>query len=305
MDFFQDINQTLSDPTIFFIPVFVTTILVEMYLSIKLNKKDNYEKKDTRADLLMGIGSLVIKGTFTKTLEFILFTYLYTHYALFDFNVDQWYAWVILIFAEDFTFYVYHRSGHEIRFMWAGHVNHHSSEKYNFAVALRQPWTNQLFAFTFFAWLAVLGFPAAMIVTMGAISLVYQFFVHTNLVGNLGFIEKFMNTPSHHRIHHAVNVPYLDRNHGGIFIIWDKLFGTYADEVEKPMYGLTNNIKTYNIIKIAFHEYISLWKDMKRAPNFNTSLKYLYMPPGWSHDGTTKTANELRAEKDLTLKKLK
>ena len=134
---------------------------------------------------------------------------------------------------------------------------------------------------------------------MHAFSLVYQFFVHTRVVRKLGFIEKFMNTPSHHRVHHASNVRYLDRNHGGIFIIWDKLFGTYEEEKEAPVYGLTSNINTYNIFKIAFHEYIALWKDIKKAPDFKTKLKYVFMPPGWSHDGKTKTSDELRSEFSL------
>jgi len=297
MNLFQSVDEILHDPNVIFIPGFLILILIELYFSNRLHIADNFELKDTFADLNLGTGSLII-GIFTKALAFIFFTYL-NKFSIFHFQMNQWYALLLLLFADDFTFYWFHRLAHEVRFLWASHSNHHSSEKYNFAVALRQPWVDLFFSFIFWGWLAILGFPAIMILSMHAFSLVYQFFVHTRVVRKLGFIEKFMNTPSHHRVHHASNVRYLDRNHGGIFIIWDKLFGTYEEEKEAPVYGLTSNINTYNIFKIAFHEYIALWKDIKKAPDFKTKLKYVFMPPGWSHDGKTKTSDELRSEFSL------
>jgi sterol desaturase/sphingolipid hydroxylase (fatty acid hydroxylase superfamily) len=294
MKLFQSVGEILQDPNVVFIPGFIVLILIELYFSFKLHLNDNYELRDTFADINMGTGSLII-GIFTKAIAFIFYTYL-NKFSIFHFQMNQWYAWLILLFADDFTFYWFYRLAHEVRFMWASHSNHHSSQKYNLAVALRQPWIDLFFHFLFWAWLAILGFPAIMILTMKAFSLVYQFFVHTRVVGKLGLIEKFMNTPSHHRVHHAANVRYLDRNHGGIFIFWDKLFGTYEEETEEPVYGLTSNINTYNIFKIAFHEYLALWKDIKKVPDFKTKLKYIFMPPGWSHDGKTKTSDELRKE---------
>jgi sterol desaturase/sphingolipid hydroxylase (fatty acid hydroxylase superfamily) len=298
MTLIQDLDKILHDPNVWFIPGFIVVILLELYYTHKHHMDDVYDDpKDTFANLNMGMGSLVI-GIFTKAVWFIIFTLL-NKFAIFDFRPDQWYAWVILLFADDITFYWFHRAAHEIRILWADHSNHHSSQKYNFAVALRQPWLGQFYAYIFWAWLAILGFPAIMIMTMKAISLLYQFFVHTRTVKKLGFLELFMNTPSHHRVHHAVNTRYLDRNHGGIFIIWDKMFGTFEEEKEEPEFGLTVNLDTYNPVKIALNEYIGLWQDVKRAPDFKTKLKYIFMPPGWTHNGELKTSNELRKKLNI------
>jgi sterol desaturase/sphingolipid hydroxylase (fatty acid hydroxylase superfamily) len=186
---------------------------------------------------------------------------------------------------------------HEVRIFWAGHVPHHSSVKYNYGTALRQGVGERVHKFIFWLWIPLLGFDALMIFMMMGLNLVYQFFVHTDLVYKMpAWFEYIFNTPSHHRVHHASNTRYLDRNHAGVLIIWDKIFGTFSEEkeTEKPVYGLTTNIETYNPIYVATHEYASILRDVKRAKNWSDRLKYIFYAPGWSHDGQDKRAKTLR-----------
>ncbi|MFT4524548.1 MAG: sterol desaturase/sphingolipid hydroxylase (fatty acid hydroxylase superfamily) [Granulosicoccus sp.] len=286
-----------DDPTVYFIPGFAILILLEIIVSNWQHLKVHVWK-DSAASIGMGIGSLFI-GVVVKTIAFGLMVYVH-QYAIFDIGY-QWWAWVILFFADDFCMYWHHRLSHDIRLLWAAHINHHSSMNYNLAVALRQSWTEILYKYTFWMWLPLLGFEPLMIFTMISLNLIYQFWVHTKTIKSLGPLELIFNTPSHHRVHHASNVRYLDRNMGGILIIWDKLFGTFQkeEETDPVEYGLTSNIHTHNLFKIAFHEFGNILKDVKRAPNVGSKLKYLFMPPGWSHDGSTKTSRELRKEKGL------
>jgi sterol desaturase/sphingolipid hydroxylase (fatty acid hydroxylase superfamily) len=180
----------------------------------------------------------------------------------------QWWAWILVFFADDCTYYWYHRISHASRFFWASHVVHHSSQRFNLSTALRQTWTGTFLSFLFWLWLPVVGFPPALIMSIGAISLLYQFWIHTELVRSLGPLEAILNTPSHHRAHHASNPKYIDRNHGGMLIFWDRLFGTFEaeDSGDVPRYGLTKNINTYNPLRISFHEWADLWGDVRRAP---------------------------------------
>ncbi len=298
-----------QDPTVWFIPGFLALIFIELYLSHKM-RMHVHNPIDSISSIGMGLGSLAI-GVFVKAAAFFIFTWL-NQFAIFPQlreinvmsmadNLKYWWAWLLLLFMDDFSFYWHHRLSHHIRILWAAHVNHHSSVNYNLAVALRQSWTEILYKYVFWLWLPIIGFPPLMVMIMMSFSLIYQFWVHTKTIKTLGFLEWFMNTPSHHRVHHASNVRYLDRNHAGIFIIWDRLLGTFAKEEdsEPVVYGLTTNIHTYNLFKIASHEYFSIAKDLKRSPDFITKLKYLFMPPGWSHDGSTKTSDELRKDQNL------
>jgi sterol desaturase/sphingolipid hydroxylase (fatty acid hydroxylase superfamily) len=251
----------------------------------------------------MGIGSLIL-GFGTKFLAFGLFLYLYQFDILGlkeHLGMDKWYAWVILLFADDFSFYWHHRLSHHIRILWAAHINHHSSVNYNLAVALRQSWTEIIYKYVFWMWLPLIGFHPIMIFTMMGISLLYQFWIHTKVIKRLGPLEWVMNTPSHHRVHHASNARYLDRNHAGIFIIWDRLFGTFQEELDEDpvVYGITANIHTYNLFKIAFHEFQSIAKDVKEAPDLKSKIAYIFAPPGWSHDGRSKTSDQLREEQGI------
>ena len=276
------------------VPMFALTFILEGLVLTRLLKKD-YNIKDSATSVLMGIGSAVI-NLGVKIPVYFGYMWIYEH-RIFTMP-SVWWVFVLLFFADDFSFYLHHRGCHQIRLFWAAHVNHHSSTNYNLAVALRQSWGELFHKYIWWTWLPFIGFNPIWIFTMMSISLVYQYILHTELVNKLGPLEWIFNTPSHHRVHHASNTRYLDKNHAGILIIWDRMFGTFLEEKdeEKVIYGITTNINTYNPIQIATHEYRALWKDVKRAPGFANKIKYLIMPPGWSHDGSMKTSKELQRE---------
>lgn len=268
-----------NDPIVYAIPLFLLLVLVELYISYR-EKLNLFTTKDSLASIAMGLGSLVTGGL-AKVVALSVYYFLY-QFAIFEIGW-QWWAWLILLFADDFTFYWHHRLSHEIRILWAAHVNHHSSQHYNLTTALRQSWTEVLYQNIWWIWLPIIGFHPVMLMMMMSINLIYQFFLHTETVGKLGILEWFMNTPSHHRVHHGTNQQYLDRNHAGMFIIWDRLFGTFqAEKDDDPVvYGITKNINTYHPIKIATHEFIALWEDVKREKSWKNKVKYVLMPPGW------------------------
>ena len=275
------------------IPGFVLLLSIEAWFSYKEHKQF-YEKKDTFASLGLGIGNVII-GFFTKAMIFGLFTFLYK-YRLFDLDASTWWFWVLLFFADDFTYYLFHRTAHSTGWFWASHVVHHSSQHYNLAAALRQTWTGNLTgSFLFWAWMPLVGFPPIWILFMQQISLIYQFWIHTETINRLPrFFEFFLNTPSHHRVHHGSDLKYLDKNHGGILIVWDRIFGSFQPEEERPTYGLTKNIESSNPAKIALITWVDLFKKVKQAKSLKNRASYFIKPPGWSHDGSTKTAKELR-----------
>ena len=286
-------NEAIDqDPTVFAIPIFIACILIEAFLDYRQQLK-LYHAKDTAACISMGVGVIFV-GLITKTFYFFIFQLIY-QFRIFELE-NTWWMWVLLFFADDFSFYWHHRMSHQVRFLWAAHIQHHSSTQMNFSVALRQSWMEPFYKYLFYLWIPLLGFNPLYIFIMQAFSLIYQFFQHTELVRSLGPFGWIFNTPSHHRVHHAVQHKYLDRNHAGILIIWDRLFGTFVkeDQQDLPIYGITENIKSYNPAVIATHEYINLWRDVKRATKTADKLKYLFYPPGWSHDGENRTSNYLR-----------
>jgi len=288
--------EATDDPVIYAIPFFLIAIGTELYINWK-EKLNLYEGKEAMASIGMGLGSLVI-DILMKGLALGTYTIIYNHFHLFELDW-HWYAWVLILFADDFTFYWHHRLSHEIRILWASHVNHHSSQTLNLATALRQSWGEQFYKYFWWCWLPLIGFEPLMMMMMMSISLIYQYWVHTELIKRMPkWFEFFFNTPSHHRVHHASNARYLDQNHAGILIIWDRIFGTFAEEKdeEKPIYGITKNIHTYNLFKIASHEFFSIWEDVKRAEKFSDKLKYIFYPPGWSHDGPDLRARTLRRQ---------
>ena len=250
------------------IPAFIFLVLAEAIFAA-LMRRDLYEERDTAASLTMGIGNVLISLA-SKGLVFGIFTWV-RHFAFFQIGY-QWWAWVLAFFADDFSYYWFHRTSHECRFFWASHVVHHSSQRYNLSTALRQTWTGGFFSFVFWLWMPLAGFQPIMIFTMQAISLLYQFWVHTELVKRMGALELLLNTPSHHRVHHATNPQYIDRNHAGILIIWDRWFGSFEPEQEPCIYGLTTNIDTYNPIRIAFHEWTDIWRDVQRSVSLRDKL---------------------------------
>lgn len=276
------------------IPFFVITVVLEIVLTIKI-KMDEYEFKDAGTSIAMGLGNVVV-GLFTKGMILGIFLFLY-QFRFFTIPF-VWWSWVLLFFADDFCYYWFHRISHENRLFWASHVVHHSSKKYNLSTALRQTWTGSFYSFIFWIPLVLLGFHPVMILVQMSVSLIYQYWIHTELITKLPkWFEAIFNTPSHHRVHHATNPQYLDRNHAGILIIWDKLFGTFEPEEEKPVYGLVKNIETYNPVKVAFIEWYNMFKDFKNSKtSFSNKLKYFFKPPGWKHDGLGVLSSDLRKE---------
>lgn len=286
----------MADPVLpVAIPFFFVLIGLEIWI-LRLEHKPMYDWKDGLASIGMGVGSAVI-NLGAKFVAFTVYFWLY-QYRLFDLGWE-WWVWILLFFADDLSFYTHHRMCHEVRIFWAAHVNHHSSQEYNLAVALRQSWGELFHKYIWWAWLPLIGFHPVMIIIMMSISLIYQFWLHTQTIRKFPkFIEFFFNTPSHHRVHHGSNIRYLDRNHAGILIIWDRMFGTFQEELdEEPViYGITTNISTYNPFRIATHEYASMLRDVAKAPSFGDKLRYIFKPPGWSHDGSTLTADQMRAQ---------
>jgi len=285
-----------GDLTLFAVPLYLAALVLE-YRWSRRRGLSLYRGADTRASLVMG-GLAVLVEIAPRLLALAVMVKLHDVSPLRDVVRHQWWAWLLLFFLDDFSYYWFHRCNHEVRLLWAGHVNHHSSRYLNFATALRQGVGERLHKFLFWLWLPLLGFEPAMIITMISISLFYQFWIHTTAVDRLpAWFEAVFNTPSHHRVHHGSNVRYLDRNHGGVLIVWDKLFGTFSPEREDDpvVYGLTRNIESDDIATVALHEYLAIARDLGRADNWRDRLRYLFLAPGWSHDGEDKRAEVLRA----------
>ncbi|HHB51845.1 MAG TPA: sterol desaturase family protein [Saprospiraceae bacterium] len=275
-------------------PLYFVLIGLEMLLSY-LKKKKYYTLPDTATNVYLMLLNMGLDVLFmVVTLTVLGFFY---QYRLFVIESPVLY-WIALFFAEDFAFYWLHRIDHSSRFLWAVHVTHHSSPYFNLTTGFRSSVFQPLYRFLYFIPLALMGFRAVDIFLMYAITQIYGILVHTNFIGKLGFLEKIMVTPSLHRVHHATNIPYLDKNLGMVLIIWDKLFGTYAeeDENEPIAFGLFEKEIKRDPFNVVFHEWRSIFHDMKKVKTWRTKWKYFFMPPGWSHDGSTKTSKELQRE---------
>jgi sterol desaturase/sphingolipid hydroxylase (fatty acid hydroxylase superfamily) len=281
-------------PVDFAIPGFILLIIIEMLWARK-NAPEKYEARDTLTSLALGTGSTVA-GALTGGVVSVAALWLYDH-RLFEIGW-VWWAWPLCFILDDLGYYWFHRSAHRVRWFWAGHVNHHSSQHYNLSTALRQSWTSFFaLSFIFRIPLALVGFHPAMILFCGAINLIYQFWIHTEAIGKLPrWFEYVMNTPSHHRVHHATNPRYLDANYAGTFIIWDRMFGTFTEEVEgeRIRYGIVKQLGSFNLIWAVFHEWIGIARDLWSAP-WGSKLGYIWRPPGWSHDGSRDTSDSIKA----------
>ena len=239
-----------------------------------------YDTKDTATSLSMGLGNLGVNVGW-KLVVAAIYAGVYELTPL-RVPSDVWWAWVLLFFADDVAYYWFHRVSHEVRVFWASHVVHHSSQHYNLSTALRQTWV-PMTAFPFWLPLAAIGIKPWMIVLQQSISLTYQFFIHTERVRRLPRpIEAVFNTPSHHRAHHGSNAIYLDKNYGGILIVWDRLFRSFQAETEAVRYGLTKNIETHHPAKVAFHEYAAIARDLRRARRWRDRLGYTLGGPAWT-----------------------
>jgi len=288
--------MNLPNPVDLAIPGFVLLVMVEMIVA-RLRDRRRYCPKDSLTSLALGFGSTVA-GLLSGGLIFALATWVYQFRLV---GVPWvWWAFVLCFILDDFAYYVFHRSAHRVRWFWASHVIHHSSQHYNLSTALRQTWTGFFsLAFAFRLPLFLIGFPPAMVFFCVGINLIYQFWIHTEMIGRMpSWFEAVMNTPSHHRVHHAVNPRYLDRNYAGVFIVWDRMFGSFEPErdQDRPRYGIVRQLGSFNILWAAFHEWIGIARDFWTAPGWRNKFNYVVREPGWSHDGSRETSDTIRAQ---------
>jgi len=280
------------------VPLFVAAILAELLWITLTRKGGRYEARDALTSLLMGAGN-VAAGIIFGFIAWGFFNWVW-QFRLFDLGT-AWWVVALCFVLDDLRYYWVHRFGHRVRWVWASHVNHHSSQHYNLTTALRQTWTG---TFTLMMVVRVplllLGFHPAMVIFVGGLNLIYQFWIHTEAINRMPrWFEAVMNTPSHHRVHHGRNPKYLDANYAGVFIIWDKLFGTFVpeDENEPVEYGLVRNLGTFNLLRVAFHEWIALFRDILRPGlTLKQRLAYALAPPGWSHDGSRLTSDRIKEQ---------
>jgi sterol desaturase/sphingolipid hydroxylase (fatty acid hydroxylase superfamily) len=277
-------------------PIYVIVIGLELLLS-NYHRRKLYGWKDSVANIYLMVLNSGIDLLFRAVYLFIL-GYFYAHRWLSITQVLTY--WFALVLAEDFLYYWLHRFDHEIRLFWAIHVTHHSSEQMNFTVGFRSSVFQPLYRFIYFIPLAWLGFKPLDIVFVYSATQIWGIFVHTELIGKMGWLEYILVTPSHHRVHHASNPKYLDRNMGMFLIVWDQLFGTFQPELtdsdyQKKKYGLTKPLDKETPVTLVFHEWSSLWTDISRKDiGWKQKWYYLFGPPGWSHDGSRKTSEQLR-----------
>jgi sterol desaturase/sphingolipid hydroxylase (fatty acid hydroxylase superfamily) len=292
-DSWWSLLEPLQDPVTLAIPAFALFLILEWVAARALERAEpgtdgrvrpprgGYEMRDARASLSMGLISIVTSAGW-KILALVGYSALWVYVAPWHLPADAWYTWVILLLGIDFLWYWYHRMAHRVRLVWATHQAHHSSEYFNYATALRQKWNN---SGEIVMWLPLplIGIPPWMVFVGFSFSLVYQFFVHTERVGKFPApIEFVFNTPSHHRVHHGSDPEYLDRNYAGILIVWDRMFGTFKAEEQRPVYGLTTPVGTFDIWDLQTHEYKAIARDWRSATSWRHKLGYSFGPPGWA-----------------------
>ena len=277
----------MQNPVMYAVPMFAVVIAIEaVELRNDRSARIGYVKGDTRSSILMGSGSLAFLLVF-KILTLLLFSLVWVEFAPWHLPTDTWWTWVALFLAVDLTWYLNHRFSHRVRLGWAGHRAHHSSETFNFSSAVRlkwNPWSEAIF------WLPLplLGFAPWTIYVAYGFNMIYQFFLHTELVGKLPRpVEYVFNTPAHHRIHHSRRLEHLDKNYGGMFIVWDRLFGTVVDGDCYPEYGLyratsADALADDGILHLQYGEYTSILADVRSTRHWRRRLAYVFAPPGWS-----------------------
>ena len=283
----------LPDPVVYAVPAFILLLVVEMLVSLRADKS-RYEARDTLTSLMLGTGSQVA-GALVGAAVVGMAVWVY-QFHLFEIGLafrQWWWAWILCFLLDDLAYYVFHRSAHRVRWFWASHVIHHSSQHYNLSTALRQTWTGFFsLGFLFRLPLFLIGFPPAMVFFCAGINLIYQFWIHTEAIRRMPkWFEAVMNTPSHHRVHHGVNPRYLDANYAGVFIIWDRMFGSFVPERDDDpvRYGIVKQLGSFNILWAAVHEWVGIAKDVWAAP-WRHKLSYLWREPGWSHNGSRLTS---------------
>ena len=284
---------------IYIYPIFIILMILEYVFAKKL-----FDLKESASGFAIAAGASLV-AFFSKAIALTIFIFIFELFKglrLEFFGYESlgwaWYTWLIVLVADDFNFYWHHRFSHTVRLLWAAHVPHHSAKSFNLTIGIRNGWFVTLYKPMFWLWLPILGVEPLMIAGVMIINGIYQFFLHTQLVPSLGWFEKVFNTPFIHQVHHSSNVEYLDKNHGGMLIIWDKLFGTFQDIIPtlNPKYGILKDPDTYNPILLNTHEFASIWKDVRKVSSWKHKFKYVFYPPGWSHDNSSKTALELQRE---------
>lgn len=270
----MDIN-----PIILSIPLYFLLIGIELLIQV-FSKQQIYRLNDAISNISCGITQQLF-GALTKVLLVVIYQYIYEYWSLFHLPVT-WWSVMFLALGVDLCYYWAHRMSHEVNLFWGGHVVHHQSEDYNFSVALRQGSFQGLWTLWFYLPLAILGFDTITFMLVLALNTVYQFWIHTETIKRLPRpIEYIFNTPSHHRVHHGRDPKYIDKNHGGSLIIWDRMFGTFQQEEERPNYGITTPVHTWNPVRANLDHYVTMWQDIKKAEGWD-GLKIMIFPPGWN-----------------------
>jgi sterol desaturase/sphingolipid hydroxylase (fatty acid hydroxylase superfamily) len=278
-------------------PLYIGLIIIEF-----LNARHLYDLKESASGFVIAFGATAIRLA-TRAAEFALFVLLFEfakplREQIFGFGSLgwAWWAWILCALGDDHNFYWHHRLSHNIRVLWAAHLPHHSAKTFNLTVSIRNGWFITFYKPIFWLWMPLIGFEPFMIQTCLILNAMYQFFLHSQKVPSLGWYEKVFNTPWVHQVHHSCNIEYLDRNHGGILVIWDKLFGTWQKPIPGvvPKFGILHDPGTHNPITHNLFEFQEIWKDVKRAPGLRNKFMYVFGPPGWSHDGSSRTSGQLQ-----------
>jgi sterol desaturase/sphingolipid hydroxylase (fatty acid hydroxylase superfamily) len=291
--FLSVLPEQMRDPVLFAIPFFLLLLVLEWTAARKLERIEReahaqsdrpgsgaYLTADSWASISMGLVSVATTAAW-KFIALLGYAAIYAYLAPWHLSAARWYTWVIAIVGVDLLYYWYHRFAHRIRLIWATHQAHHSSQYFNFATALRQKWNN---SGEILMWipLPLFGIAPWLVFVSFSVNLVYQFWVHTERIDKMWAPFEFVfNTPSHHRVHHGMDAEYLDKNYGGIFILWDRLFGSFRKETFRPRYGLTKQVNTFNIWKLQTHEYLAIASDLRSATRLRDRLGYIFGPPGW------------------------
>ncbi|MEQ9425580.1 MAG: sterol desaturase family protein [Cyclobacteriaceae bacterium] len=299
----------ILNPLVWGAPCFVALVLLELAYSKSHNHDDLYDWKDLFASGSMGMGAVLITPLVKVVSAATIF---YLVYELFNPEVNgvrqnimgyesfgwAWYVWIICQLCDDFSYYWLHRFNHTVRFMWAAHIVHHSSNHYNLGTGLRNGWFTILYKALFYMWMPAIGFHPEMVLVCMGIEALWQFQLHTKYVPRLGFLEKFMNTHTQHQVHHSKNPEYLDKNHGGYLNIFDKIFGSWKDYDPNidPEFGVIHSPDSHNPLVIVSHEYRDIWNDIKKSKNLYEAFMYTFGEPGWSPDGSTQTVKQMQRE---------
>ncbi len=267
------------NPVVLSIPIFFILIGLEVWYGHYKNRS-LYRLNDAVTNISCGIVEQ-LTGVFAKVFTVAAYYFIYTQFAVFTL-ANTWY-WILLCFiGVDFFYYWAHRMSHEVNLFWLGHIVHHQSEEYNLSVALRQSTFQKMFTFYFYFPMAVLGFKPEWFVLTGAFNLLYQFWIHTEVIKKMPrWYEYLFNTPSHHRVHHGRNPKYIDRNHAGTLMIWDRMFGTFQKEEEAPTYGITSPTNSWNPVMANVQPFVRLWNELQRIPGLLNKFKFVFAPPGW------------------------